>query len=362
MNQQQFEALLALGVKKGVSDIHLEVGYAPTYRINGVLYTARMEPLKPADTASAAAIIMREQRPMNEEVDRGYSIPGVARFRASIFSQRGSYGLVLRVIPYEIPTLEQLGLPPVLRQLSRLRDGLVLFTGATGQGKSTTIASLLQVINTQDRAHIITLEDPIEFLYPAGQSIVVQREVGADTLSFRNALRSAMRQDPDIIMVGEMRDPDTADTCLKAAETGHMIISTLHTTDVLRSINRFVGLFPSEEQHLARGRLAEVLKAVVCLRLLPRRDGQGLLPACEILVNTLAAAQAIRDPARTHELPGIMEKSASDLGTQSFDQHLVGLLRSGAISLETARANCTSPQTLERAMALDPELARRVAG
>jgi twitching motility protein PilT len=359
MNQQQFEALLALGVKKGVSDIHLEVGYPPTYRINGALYSARMEALKPADTAAAAGFIMKDSKePMNQEVDRGYSIPGTARFRASIFSQRGTYGLVLRVIPYDIPSFDQLGLPPVLRSISQLRDGLVLFTGATGQGKSTSIASLLQVINQSDRAHIITLEDPIEFLYPPGQSLVVQREVGADTLSFKNALRAAMRQDPDIIMVGEMRDPETADTCLKAAETGHMIISTLHTTDVFRTINRFVGLFPSEEQHLARARLAEVLKAVVCLRLLPRKDGQGLLPACEILVNTLAAAQAIRDPARTHELPAIMEKTSAELGTQTFDQHLVGMMQRGFITVETARANATSPAMLERAMALDPSLGR----
>ena len=359
MNQQQFDALLALGVKKGVSDVHLAVGYPPTYRVNGALYAARMEPLKPQDTAAAAGFVLRDQPgPMNQEVDRGYSIAGTARFRASVFSQRGSYGMVLRVIPFEIPSFDQLFLPPVLKSIAQLRDGLVLFTGATGQGKSTTIASLLQQINAQDRVHIVTLEDPIEFLYPVGQSLVVQRELGADTLSFKSALRAAMRQDPDIIMVGEMRDPETADTCLKAAETGHMIVSTLHTTDVLRTINRFVGLFPAEEQGLARARLAEVLKAVVCLRLLPRKDGRGMLPACEILVNTLSAAQAIRDPAKTNELPSIMEKTASELGTQTFDQHLLTMVQRGLITLDVARANATSANNIDRALALDPSLGR----
>ncbi|MBX7115077.1 MAG: PilT/PilU family type 4a pilus ATPase [Myxococcaceae bacterium] len=355
MNQQQFDALLALGVKKNVSDIHLEVGYPPTYRVNGSLYGARMEPLKPEDTLAAARLVLGKQDVGGNEVDRSYSIPGVSRFRASVFRQRNSYGLVLRVIPFEIPTVEKLGLPPVIDRVAQAREGLVLVTGATGQGKSTTIAAILQRINASERLHIVTIEDPIEFIYPISQSLIIQREVGSDTESFKHALRAAMRQDPDIIMVGELRDPETADTCLKAAETGHLVIGTLHTMDVVRTIGRFAGLFPNEEQTLARGRLADVLKAVLSLRLLPRADGQGLVPACEALLTTLSMQQAIRDPAKTHELMSIMERSSEDLGTQTFDQHLLEMHNKGLISLDTAKANATSPAMIERAIALETE-------
>jgi twitching motility protein PilT len=226
-------------------------------------------------------------------------------------------------------------------------------TGATGQGKSTTIASILQRVNQTQRLHLITIEDPIEFLFPVGQSLVIQREVGSDTDSFRAALRAAVRQDPDIIMVGELRDPETAETCLKAAETGHLVIATLHTVDTLRSISRFVGLFPTEEQSLARGRLADVLRASLALRLLPRADGQGLLPACEVMFSTMAIQQAIREPARTHELPALIARSRDDLGAHTFDQHLIDLVTRRQISLETATANASSPAELTRALSLE---------
>ncbi len=359
MNQQQLDALLTLGVRKGVSDIHLEVGYAPTYRVHGALYAARMDPLKPEDTLAAARIILGERDLKGSEIDKSYSIPGVSRFRASIFRQRNSYGLVLRVIPFEIPTLESLNLPQAVANIGQAREGLVLITGATGQGKSTTIAALLNKINQTERLHMITIEDPIEFLYPVSQSLVVQREVGTDTESFKHALRGAMRQDPDIIMVGEMRDPETADTCLKAAETGHLVIATLHTMDVVRSIGRFAGLFPNEEQLLARGRLADVLKAVVSLRLLPRADGQGMLPAAEVMVATPTTAGLIRDPEKTSEIYDVMERTHEDLGAQTFDQHLLQLVQEGRISLDTARTNATSPANLERALTLESESGRR---
>jgi len=353
MNQQQFDALLTLGIRKGVSDVHLEVGYPPTYRVNGALFGARMEPLKPEDTAEAARLVLGGAELKGLEVDRSYSIPGVSRFRVSIFRQRNSFGLVLRVIPFDIPPLEGLHLSPAVQRFVTAREGLILVTGATGQGKSTTIASLLQKVNQTQRLHLITIEDPIEFLFPVGQSLVIQREVGADTESFRQALRAAVRQDPDIIMVGELRDPETADTCLKAAETGHLVIATLHTSDTLRSISRFVGLFPSEEQALARGRLADVLRASLSLRLLPRADGQGLLPACEVMFSTTAIAQAIRDPARTAEIPSLIEKSRGDLGAHTFDQHLQDLVHQKLISLDTARSNATSRADLDRALALE---------
>jgi twitching motility protein PilT len=353
MNQQQFDALLTLGVRKGVSDVHLEVGYPPTYRVNGALFGARMEPLRPEDTADAARLVLGGGELTGSETDRSYSIPGVSRFRVSIFRQRSSFGLVLRVIPFDIPALESLHLSAVVGRFAAAREGLILVTGATGQGKSTTIASLLQKVNLSQRLHLITIEDPIEFLFPVGQSLVIQREVGSDTESFRTALRSAVRQDPDIIMVGELRDPETADTCLKAAETGHLVIATLHTTDTVRSVSRFVGLFPPEEQLLARGRLADVLRASLSLRLLPRADGQGLLPACEVMFSTTAIAQAIREPSRTHEIPGLIEKSREDLGSHTFDQHLLELVKRGQIALDTARSNATSPAELDRALALE---------
>lgn len=353
MNQQQFDALLTLGIRKGVSDVHLEVGYPPTFRVNGSLFAARMDPLRPEDTLEAARIVTAGRELSTAETDRSYSIPGVSRFRASIFRQRNSYGLVLRVIPFDIPTLESLSLSPSVQRFAAAREGLILVTGATGQGKSTTIASLLQRVNQSQRLHVITIEDPIEFLFPVGQSLVIQREVGTDTESFRSALRAAVRQDPDIIMVGELRDPETADTCLKAAETGHLVIATLHTTDTVCSISRFVGLFPPEEQLLARGRLADVLRASLSLRLLPRADGQGLLPACEVMFSTMAIQQAIREPERTFELPSLIERSRDDLGAHTFDQHLVELVTKRQITVETARANATSPAELNRVLSTE---------
>jgi twitching motility protein PilT len=198
------------------------------------------------------------------------------------------------------------------------------------------------------------VEDPIEFLFPPGQAVVSQREVGRDTRSFKHALRSAMRQDPDVLMVGELRDTETAETCLKASETGHLVITTLHTMDSMRTISRFAGMFPSEDQLLIRGRLADALRAVVCLRLLPRADGRGLVPACEVLLNSISIQQAIRDPAKTSEIPALIERSSDDLGTQTFDQHLLQLCRSGVITVEVAKSNATSPSEIERALSLDP--------
>ncbi|MBX7097267.1 MAG: PilT/PilU family type 4a pilus ATPase [Myxococcaceae bacterium] len=353
MTKQQLDALLTLGVRKGASDIHLEVGYPPMYRVNGALYGARLEALKPEDTAAAAAAICNDKPKLEGELDTSYSITGVSRFRASIFRQRNSFGLVLRVIPFEIPTLESLHLPAAASRLSEAREGLVLVTGATGQGKSTTIAALLQRLNAKERLHIVTIEDPIEFLFPVAQSLIIQREVGSDTASFKQALRAAMRQDPDVIFVGELRDTETADICLKAAETGHLIVATLHTMDATRTVNRFLGLFPADEQALARGRLADVLKGVLSLRLLPRADGQGLVPACELMFTTMALQQAIRDPARHAEIAALIERGREDLGSQSFDQHLQDLVAQKLISLDTAKANATSVANLERSLALD---------
>jgi len=250
-----------------------------------------------------------------------------------------------------VPSLRSLHLPPIVESVSAVRTGLVLVTGATGNGKSTTIAALLDAANRADRLHIITIEDPIEYVLNPDKSVIVQREVGTDTDSFAAALRSALRQDPDVIMVGEVREHEMADTCLKAAETGHLVVSSLHTTDAQRSVGRFVGMFPHEEQASVRHRLADNLKAVVSQRLVLRQDGNGLIPAVEVLLCTRSVQEAIRDDARSEELFTLMEK-AHDVGMQTFDQHLLDMCRQGLISVDTAKSTATRRSEVERALML----------
>ncbi|MDY7230606.1 type IV pilus twitching motility protein PilT [Hyalangium rubrum] len=355
MTLEQLLGLIALGVKKGTSDLHFEVGCPPAFRLHGELLSARMEKLTASDTLLLAKHILGAEDPFfagaRHDVDRGFSIQGVSRFRASILRQRGSVGLVLRIIPFEVPTLADLHLPAILESVAGARSGLILVTGATGNGKSTTMAAMLNHVNRTQRSHIITIEEPIEFIFAMDQSIIIQREVGVDTSSFGSALKAALRQDPDVLMVGEMRDAETADTCLKAAETGHLVISTLHTQDVQRTIGRFVGMFPAEEQVSVRHRLAENILAVVSLRLVPRRDGGGLIPAVEVLLSTRSVQEAIRDPARSDTLVTLMEKGRTDVGMQTFDQHVLQLVQTGVISSDTARSAATRPKELERALA-----------
>ena len=352
MNLEQLIGLLSVGVKKGASDVHLQAGYPPAYRIRGELFAARHDKLTSEDIEVLAKQILGEDGTLNVrrlDLDRGFGIPGLSRFRASILRQRGALGLVLRIIPFEVPSIAQLNLPPVLESIARLRQGLVLVTGATGNGKSTTLAAMINHANQSARLHVICIEDPIEFILQPDKSLILQREVGSDTESFETALRAALRQDPDVLMVGELRDRATADTCLKAAETGHLVLSTIHTTDVARSIGRYVGLFSPEEQLNVRHRLAESLRALICLRLVPRRDGQALVPAAEILLSTRTVQDLVRDPSRTEELVGVMEKS-HDVGMQTFDQHLVELVRKGMITQDTAKANATRRAEIDRAL------------
>jgi twitching motility protein PilT len=286
-------------------------------------------------------------------VDRSYSLPGVSRFRASIFKQRGSWGAVMRTIPFQIPDFETLNLPPVVRTIAEARRGLICVTGATGNGKSTTIASLINYIIQQERLHVVSVEDPIEFIFAGGKGLVIQREVGSDTASYSDALRAALRQDPDIIMVGELRDREAADICLKAAETGHLVITSLHTPDVPRAIGRLTGLFPAEEQDNVRARLADNLQAVVALRLLMRADATGLIPAVEALLATSTVRELIRDGSKIAELKVYMETAGSDLGMHSFDQYLYRLHETKRISLDTALANATQRADLERRIMME---------
>jgi twitching motility protein PilT len=347
---------LSIGVKKGASDIHLEVGYPPSYRIRGELFAAKLERLTSNETLMLAQQILGKNDPFftggRQDVDRGFGINGVSRFRSSIFYQRGSVGLVLRVIPFDVPSFTQLNLPSVVESVASARSGLVLVTGATGNGKSTTIAALLDHANKNDRLHIVTIEDPIEYILQPDKAVVIQREVGVDTATYSSALRAALRQDPDIVMVGELRDHETADTCLKAAETGHVVVSSLHTPDVTRTVGRFVGMFPGDEQSSVRQRLADNLKAIVSLRLVLRQDGTGLIPAVEVLLVTRTVQEAIRDPAKTDTLHALMEKAHEDVGMQTFDQHLVLMCRQKQISAETALRAATRRAEVERALML----------
>ncbi len=358
LSEEMFHSFLQLAVKRQASDVHFEVGYPPTYRVFGELLAAKYPPLTHADTEAIANFVLQAPgsglAPLEfREVDRSYSLPGVSRFRASIFKQRGTWGAVMRTIPFQIPDFETLNLPPVIRTIAEARRGLVCVTGATGNGKSTTIAALINSIMQLERLHVVTVEDPIEFIFPGGKGLVIQREVGSDTASYSDALRAALRQDPDIIMVGELRDREAADICLKAAETGHLVITSLHTPDVPRAIGRLVGLFPAEEQDTVRARLADNLQAVIALRLLMRADAAGLIPAVEALLATSTVRELIRDGSKISELKGYMETAGSDLGMHSFDQYLYTLHETKRISLDSALANATNRADLERRILME---------
>jgi twitching motility protein PilT len=356
MEREKVYRLLRLGIEKGASDIHFQVGYLPLYRFNGDLVELRYKVLTPQDTEAIARILLEgdpRAAGMNfNETDLAFELPGEGRFRVNISRQRRFYNLVLRVIPLQIRSFEDLNLPSSLRDLATLQRGYVLVTGATGMGKSTTLATIINEINHAQKAKIITIEDPIEFVFTHDKSIITQREIGTDTASFPEALRAALRQDPDVIMVGEMRDLETVDTSLKAAETGHVVFSSIHTNDVASTINRLVSFFPTEEQLQVRARLAENLRAVVSLRLLVNKKQNGRVPAVELMRSTRTIQECIKDPARTHEITEYIARGRSE-GMQTFDQHLLDLLRANKISMETALAAATNPADFQTKLALE---------
>jgi twitching motility protein PilT len=343
-----------VGVQNGASDIHLRPGDPPIYRINGSLRPIKMERLQPEQTKQVAQhlipdALVRNQLDAVQEYDTSYGLAQVGRFRVNIYRQRGSLAVILRVIPPEVPTLEGLGLPEVLRTIAGQERGLVLVTGATGSGKSSTLAAMIDHINRNENLHILTIEDPVEFVYRNIKSSISQREIGPDTENFAVALRAALRQDPDVILVGEMRDTETIDIALKASETGHLVLSTVHTTDASKTINRLVSVFSAEEQTMVRMRLADSLKATISQRLLPRKDGKGRVAALEIMVQTQTVQQYIRED-RANEIKDVIEKGRDTYGTQSFDQHLSQLYREGIITLETAVAAASNPADFQRAL------------
>jgi len=357
IDKVSLDHMLKFGVQNGASDIHFEVNSPAYYRVKGHLLPAKMEPLTPDDTLSIAQLILGDNdldfARLFPERDTSYSVPGVSRFRVSIFRQRGNVGCILRVIPLEIRSFEQLNLPPVLEDISDSPRGLILVTGTTGMGKSTTIATILQRINTTRQAHIITIEDPIEFLFENKRSLVIQREVGSDTHSYSEALVAALRQDPDVIMLGEVRDAATAAICLKAAETGHLVITTLHTPNVVSTIKGFVSFFDAAQVDTQLARFAECLKAVISLRLVMKKDGTDVVPAVEVMRVTHTIQDCICKADAHGQIQDHIEKGRDMYGMQTFDQHLLEQVRNGLVSLEVAKMAASKPAELERAMMLD---------
>ena len=356
MEREKLYRLLRLGLEKGASDIHFQVGYLPLYRFHGDLVELRYKVLTPKDTEEIVSILLEDDPAGSDtdfnERDLAFDLPGEGRFRVNISRQRRFFNVVLRVIPPEIKSFDDLNLPGALRDIANLRRGYVLVTGATGMGKSTTLAAMLDVINRQRKAKIVTIEDPIEFVFTHDKSIITQREIGTDTASFPDALRAALRQDPDVIMVGEMRDLETVDTSLKAAETGHLVFSTIHTADVASTISRLVSFFPHDEQLQVRARLADNLKAVVSLRLLVNKKQNGRVPAVEVMRSTRMIQECIKDPSKTHEITEHLARARSD-GMQTFDQHLLDLLRANKISHEAALNAASNPADFQTKLEME---------
>ena len=344
----KIDDLLRVASSHNASDLHLKVGAFPVMRIGGELHPVADAPrLKQEDTLDMAFSMMsnRQKQRFKEvsEVDIGYGVSGLGRFRANIFQQRGTVSIVLRVIPDHTKTAAQLGLPPAIEKIAEERRGLILVTGATGSGKSTTLAAMIDCINSSRSGHIVTIEDPIEFLHRDKQSFVTQREVDVDTRSFAEALRGALRQDPDVILVGEMRDHETIETALTAAETGHLVLSTLHTLDATETITRIVSSFPAHQQRSVRLQLAGILKAVISMRLVRAAKGAGRVPAIEVLVSTAFIRDHIINEEKTYLIREAIAAGTSQYGMQTFDQSLFHLLQSRLITTEEALHNASNP-------------------
>jgi twitching motility protein PilT len=351
-----FKAAITQMVQMEASDLHLKVGRPPTVRVAGDLMQLDIPQLKPEDLKALAEQLMTPRQVKefaeHKEADFAIGVPGVGRFRTNVFQQRGTLAFVFRSIPYEVKGIRELNLPPVLETVSMKPRGLVLVTGVTGSGKSTALAAMINHINQHRRCNIITIEDPIEFLHRDGVANLAQREVGTDTLSFEAALRHVLRQDPDVILIGEIRDRVTLDTAMKAADTGHLVFSTLHTTDATQTINRVISFFPPHEHTAVRNLLSTALEAIVSLRLVPTTDGKRRVPACEVLINTAAVRDNVRDPEKALSIPDLIREGAVQYGMQSFDQSLMQWYQRREISYEMALYYATNPN----------EFALRVSG
>jgi len=346
------DELLKIAIERDASDLHLKAGNYPIIRVHGNLIPLTSYPrLTSKDTFELADQLMSDYQKarLKEEldIDLAYSLPGFGRFRGSIFYQRGTIAIALRIIPMEVKTIRQLLLPEIIEKIALYQRGLVLVTGTTGCGKTTTLAAMIDHINTYRKEHIITIEDPIEYLHKDKKSTISQREVGTDVRNFARGLRAALREDPDVILVGEMRDLDTIETALLAAETGHLVLSTLHTLDAPESINRIISVFPPHHQRQVRLQLASILKAVISQRLIPRMDGQGRVPAVEVMISTPYIQECIADREKTGLIRDAIAAGTSQYGMQTFDQSIFQLYRDGYISFEQGLRYSSSPDNFK---------------
>ena len=349
--------ILTFAAEKGASDIHFQVGSPPLLRHYGELFPLKHPPLSEEDMVAIGQTLAKygDSEKFKKEIkdyDGSFALANVARFRVNVYRQNGRYAAVLRLIPFKPRNFTELNLPKVLEKVAMLKRGLILVTGATGNGKSTTLAAIINYINQKRRAHIITIEDPIEYLFEKNLSVISQREIGPDTESFASALRAAMRQDPDVLMVGELRDHQTIDTCLKAAETGHLVMASIHTPDVMRTLNRILSYFSADEQLAVRQRLSENLLAIISQQLLTTLDKSGMLPACEIMLVNKTIEMCLKNPEKTDEIMKYMAKNR-DLGMQTFDQHLIELVKARKISMDDAMVAAEQAEQLERGMTIE---------
>jgi twitching motility protein PilT len=357
MDINMLHQILDIAFQKQVSDLHFEVDNPPFFRGKGQLIRAKMPKLTASDTELIAAEVLgQNNRQISNnlrEADASYALSSGGRFRVSIFRQKGHFGIVMRVIPPHIGTFQELNIPAVLAEIAEAPNGLILVTGPTGNGKSTTLASMLRYLNENHSYNIITIEDPIEFIFTSQKSCVIQREVGIDTESFSQALKSALRMDPDVIMVGEMRDKETIDACIKAAETGHLVFSTLHTNGAVSTINRLIGQFPPESQEIMRQRLADILVATISMRLIKDKTGDNILPVVEIMRATTTIQACIRD-GRLDEIEKHIENGASQYQMQTLDMHLLELFKQDKITIEDAK-RMTHSMDFERKVMFESE-------
>lgn len=345
--KQMLEQMLAAKA----SDLHVRIGVKPTLRIDGVLRSISDQNVTPQEMEEIMNQILNENQKkrflQRSELDLALSVSQMGRFRINFYRQRGTVGVAIRAVNTTIPSFEELNLPPVLKDLSDHRRGLIILTGTTGCGKSTTLAAMIDHINSTRPENILTIEDPIEYIHRNKESIICQREVGADTDSFITALRHAFRQDPDVILVGEVRDLETMSIALTASDTGHLVLTTLHTLNALETINRIISFFPPHQHQQIRLLLAATLRAIICQRLLPRCDSPGRVPAVEVLVNTALVGEYIKDPLKITLIPELIESGAIQYGMQSFDQSIMNLYKKGMISYEEALVQATNPSDFE---------------
>ena len=340
--------LLKLAVQRHASDLHLKVGAPPVLRIDDTLVHLQEQPrVNQADLDTIITLLaserQRQQFAERRELDLAYGVQGLGRFRANLFQQRGTIGVAFRVIPFQAQTIEELNLPPIIGKLAMEPRGMLLVTGTAGSGKSTTLAAMIEHINANGSGHILTIEDPIEFLHRDKRCLINQREVGVDTESFAEALRSALRQDPDVILVGEMRDFDTVNTAILAAETGHLVMSTLHTIDAAETVNRIISIFPPYQQKQIRLQLASVLRGIISMRLVPQAEGKGRVPAVEVMVATATIRECVADSDKTRRIHEVIAAGGSEYGMQTFDQSLMTLYQRGLVNYEEALRWSSNP-------------------